>query len=122
MHTKPHEERVELLVVERTLCLRSDRRDTPCILVIHPDLSVPNEGWKERTEAVAVLRPDGHEFEATAVISLSHVNIRGPDVSIDRIWRVAILFPNKTSEDVPAGSRILVSNEIRGALLPKTAA
>ena len=115
-------ERVALITVERTFCLRSDAHPERCLLVIHPDLSVPPAGWKERSETVAIVTPDGREFEATAHISLSHFNIRDPDVSIDQRWRVTVLFQGMTSDTVPDGSKILVSHETRNALLPKTVA
>ncbi|HYT58887.1 MAG TPA: hypothetical protein VEL06_01875, partial [Haliangiales bacterium] len=77
-------------------------------MIVHPDLSVPPAGWKERRETVAVLRPDGREFEATAQSSLSHFNIREPDVSIDRRWRVTILFQGMASGEVPDGSKMIL--------------
>ena len=104
---KKHMERVALITVESTFCLNNDRQDRPPILIIHPNLSVPIGGWKERTEPVTVLKPDGHEFEATAKISLSHFNIKNPDVSIDQRWRVTIIFLGKTSDDVPVGAQAL---------------
>ena len=106
-------ERVALITVERTFCLRSDAHPERCVLVIHPDLSVPPAGWKERSETVAIVTLDGREFEAAAHISLSHFNIRDPDVESDRFV---------SGHDVPDGSKILVSHETRNALLPKTVA
>jgi hypothetical protein len=115
-------ERVALITVQRTSCLRSDTHPERSILIVEPSLSVPPDGWKERTETVAVLTPDGREFEATAQISLSHLNISDPDVSIDQRWRVTILFQGITSDDVPDGSKIFVTHETRDSLLPKTVA
>jgi hypothetical protein len=111
-------ERVALITVETTFCLRSETYPERCILIVHPDLSVPPTGWKERSETVTVVTPDGREFEATAQISLSHFNIRDPAASIDRRWRVTISFKDITSDNVPDGSQILVSRETREALLP----
>jgi len=107
--------RIELLTVEDAFPLSNGRGMS--MLIITPDFSVPKAGWKERMEAVTIVKPDGGEIEATATISLSHFNIRDPDVSIDRRWRVTILFANRTKEDVPAGSRIFVSRETGNALL-----
>jgi len=117
-------ERVALITVERTFCLPSDRHPERCILIVHPDLSVPPAGSKERSETVAVLTPDGREFEATAQISLSHLNIKMEhrDLTVDQRWRVTISFQGMTRDDVPDGSKILVSQETRDALLPKTVA
>jgi hypothetical protein len=112
-------ERVPLITVERTFCLRSGTHPERCVLILHPDISVPPGGWKERTETVVILSPDGREHEAPAQISLSHFNIRDPHASIDRRWRVTISFQGITSDDVPNGSKILLSHETRDALLPK---
>ena len=100
----------------------SDAHPERSVLIVEPRLSVPPGGWKERTETVVILRPDGSELESTAQISLSHLNIRDPHVSIDQSWRVTISFQGMTSDDVPDGSKILVSRETRDALLPKTVA
>ncbi len=118
-------ERVPLLTVERTSCLRSEAHPERGVLVIEPRLTVPRDGWKDRAEPVSVLRPDGREFEATAQISLSHLNIRmseRSEASMDDIWRVSVWFYGLTSDDVPDGSKILVSHETRDALLSRDVA
>jgi hypothetical protein len=118
-------ERVALITVERTFCLRSDIHPERCVLIIHPDLSVPPAGWKERSETVAILTPDGREFEAAAQISLSHINFKMSErhlTTMDQRWRVTISFQGMTTDAVPDGSKILVSHETRDALLPKTVA
>jgi len=111
-------ERVPLITVETTFWLQSEAHAERSILIVHPDLSVPPHGWKERAETVRILRPDGRECEALAQISLSHFNIRDPKASIDRRWRVTVSFRSLTKDDVPDGSQILVSHETRDALLP----
>ena len=118
-------ERVALITAERTFCLRSDLHPERCVLIVHPDLSIPPGGWKDRTEAVTVVRPDGREFEASAQISLSHINFKMSErhlTTADQRWRVTVLFQGLTTDDVPDGSKILVSPETRDALLPKTVA
>jgi hypothetical protein len=118
-------ERVPLLTVETTFCLCTELPPERRILIVHPDLSVPPKGWKERTETVTVLRPDGREFEAAAMISLSHINFKMSErhlTTMDQRWRVTVLFHGLTTDDVPDGSKILVSRETRDALLPKTVA
>jgi len=116
-------ERVALITVERTFCLGSDSHPERRVLIIHPDLTVPPAGWKERSETVAIVTPDGREFEAVAQISLSHFNFKMSErhlTTLDQRWRVTISFQGMTSEAVPDGSKILVSHETRDALLPKT--
>lgn len=113
-------ERVPLITVERTFCLRSELHPERCVLIVDPRLSVPPNGWRERTETVLVLKPDGRDFEATAQISLSHLNVKMSerDLSMDQRWRVTISFQGLTSDDVPDGSKIFVSHETKDALLP----
>jgi hypothetical protein len=114
-------EGVPLITVERTVRLSSEAHPERGVLIIHPDLSVPSEGWREITETVTIARPDGRDFEAPAQISLCHVNISNPEASMDQRWRVTVLFQGLTSDDVPDGSKIFVSHETRNALLPNNA-
>ena len=59
-----------------------------------------------------------------AKFSLSHFNIKMPEREFTKYepWRVTILFEGLTSDDVPNGSRIFVSREIKDALFPKSMA
>ncbi|MDR3404341.1 MAG: hypothetical protein P4L99_17715 [Chthoniobacter sp.] len=111
-------ERVELLIVEHTYQIR------PGMLLISPALPVPwdnkGHGWRNRTEQVGVVRPDGRELEATAQINMTHLNIRDPNVPAQARWVVTMWLTDRTSEDVPVGSKMLVSPEVRNALFPKT--
>jgi hypothetical protein len=88
-------------------------------VVLCPDLSVPNGRWKARTDKVTVVRPDGQQFETTAEFNLSHLNISDPSVSIDRRWRVILSLPGRTKGELPVGTKVLVSQEMRDALFPK---
>jgi hypothetical protein len=103
---------VELLTVED--CFLIEGRG----VIVLPDFSVP-DGWKNRTEMVAVTTPDGHQYEAPAQFSMSHFKPLDPKAPIDRRWRVVVLLPNRKKEELPAGSRILVSQEVRDAILPR---
>src|SRR5882724_8883291 len=112
-------ERFELLTVERRIWLK---RPGLQMLVIHPSFPLPkgwNErGWQKRSETVLVRRPDGSEIEASAEINMTHRSIRGP-APIEEIWRITMWLTDKTDEEVPDGSKILVSREVRDAILPK---
>jgi|ERR1043165_5653757 hypothetical protein len=116
-------ERVELLTVEDAFWLG---RKGVAMLILHPDFSVPpgweQRGWSQRTEPVVVVKPDGQKIEATAQINMTHLNIPDPGVSIDRRWRLTVWLTDRTKEDVPVGSRILVSQEIRDTILPHNVA
>src|SRR3954470_6250307 len=85
-------------------------------VVLRPDLSVPNGRWKARSDMVIVVRPDGEQFETTAEFNLSHFNFSDPTVSIDQRWRVVLSLPGRTRSELPHGTRILVSQEMRDAL------
>ena len=103
-------ERVELLTVEDSFQLGG-------FVVLRPDFSVPNGHWTTRTEPVLVVKPSGEKAEAAAQFNLSHFNISDPSVSIDRRWRVVLSFPGCTKDQVPLGSKILVSQEMRDVLV-----
>lgn len=102
--------RVELFTVEDSFNIGRG------VVVVTPDFSVP-DGWKDRIDSVTVVKPDGERYEATAQFSMSHTLIRDAQVSSDRRWRVVVLLPDRTRDDVPSGSRILVSPEVKAAIL-----
>ena len=108
--------RVELLTVEHTYQIK------PEMLILSPAFPVPGRSWSARTERVGVVRPDGREMEATAQISMTHLNIPDPSVPLEARWRVTMWLTDRTGEEVPVGSRILVSQELRDAILPNNAA
>jgi hypothetical protein len=53
---------------------------------------------------------------------MTHLNIRDPDVPIEERWRVTMWLTDRSAEDVPVGSKILVSREVRDAILPENVA
>lgn len=109
-------DRLELLTVE-------DRFQSKHFgLVLVPDFAVPPGPWKNLSDVVIVLRPDGFEFEETAEFNLGHFNIRDPKISIDERWRIVVSLPNGKKKDVPVGSKILVSRETENAVLVGNAA
>ena len=92
-------------------------------LLVVPDFSVP-DGWKVRSETVTIVLPDGRRREAKASLTVTHVNV--PHVNIadeaawaDRRWRLMVSFPALTKEDVPIGSRVMVSAPLRAAIQRK---
>jgi hypothetical protein len=106
---------IELLTVEDSFQI------TGRGVIVIPDFSVPN-GWKNRTESVTVAKPDGLELEAKAQFNMAHFNIPDPQVSIDRRWRIVVMLVDRSKDEVPVGSRILVSPEVREAILPRNTA
>ena len=91
-------------------------------LVLAPDFSVPNGRWSEQSHSVIVEVPDGQRFEAKARFGLSHFNIRDPEVSMDRRWRVTVTMPEARKEQVPIGSRVFTESTVVAALHPKNKA
>ena len=114
-------ERVELLTVEGTLELRPKAQ----MLIIYPRLRAPKDwdkrGWGERTEPVVVIRPDGSEIEATAQFKTTVASCRA-FVPIEERMFVTMWLTDRTAEEVPDGSRILVLREVRDAILPENVA
>jgi hypothetical protein len=102
---------VELLTVEDTFQIGGFG------LVLGPNFSVPNGRWAECSGPALVVRPNGERLEVTARFGLSHFNISDPTVSIDRRWRVVVSLPDCTKDQVPIGTKILVSQEVRDAIL-----
>jgi hypothetical protein len=88
-------------------------------LVVLPDFSVPN-GWKDQVETVVVEKPGGQKSELVARFNLTHFNLSfpltDPRGSIDRRWRVIVMLPKVTKADLPIGSKIFVSRELRDKL------
>ena len=114
-------ERVELLTVEGTWELRPKAQ----MLIIYPRIRAPRDwgkrGWGERTEPVIVIRPDGSEIEATAQLNTTVTSSREIVPIEERMW-VTMWLTDRTAEEVPDGSRILVSREVRDAILPQNVA
>jgi hypothetical protein len=115
-------ERVELLTVSDTSWLPAKNTQ---LLILRPNFPC-SEGWRrqgqlERIENVTIVRPDGHQIEATAHISTSHVNIADPYAPIEERWRITVWFTDRPKDDVPIGSKILVSQEVRDAILTHSA-
>jgi hypothetical protein len=103
--------RIELLAIEDCVQIAGH-----AVFVI-PNFSV-SAGWKNRTETVAVTKPDGQRYEAKAQFNLTHFNISDPKASIDNCRRIDVCFPETKKEELPAGSRIFVLEEIGSVILP----
>jgi hypothetical protein len=91
-------------------------------LILHPNFSVPldweQNAWSQRTEPVVVAKPNGQQIEAPLRSTWEHFRISDPSVSIDKRWRLTLWLTDRTKEEIPVGSRILVSPEDRNAILP----
>ncbi len=108
-------ERCILLTVENTFWITQNGRT---LLIIHPNFSVPTGAkgrWKHITESVLILRPDGSEIPATAEVNMWHLNIADPEATIDARWRVGLHLTDVKKDDVPVGSKIVVSRNLADA-------
>lgn len=101
---------VELLIVEDCFSIRERG------IVLIPDFPVP-DGWQDRIETVTVVKPGGERYETSARLDLTHFNIADPEVPFGRRWRVVVILPDRAQADVPTGSAILGSPDLRTALL-----
>jgi hypothetical protein len=83
-------------------------------LVVTPDFAPP-VGWKARSEPAVVVTPDGESREMTACLEVWHFEIRDP-ARADKRWRLVLLFPAAGNEDVPLGSKVMVSQQLKAAV------
>jgi hypothetical protein len=112
----------ELMTVESTLFLSKPGLQmlvlTPC-LKVSMDQDAPK--WVQRQERVTVMRPDGSRISATAQINTIHANIADPHAPIQDRWPIRVWLTDRTEEDVPVGSKILVDPAVRAAILGEDA-
>ncbi len=104
-------QRVELLTVVDTFQLNHIG------LTLMPDFAVPNGTWKNRSEPVTVITPNGQELEAAAQFNMTHFNIRDPNAPVERRWRVVVSITSLHKHQVPIGSKVMVSSEVKNAVL-----
>lgn len=86
-------------------------------VVVLPDFMPPAGGWKTCSQTVSVVTPDGQRREATARLAVWHFNIRDPEASMEKRWRLVVSFPGMSKEDLPIGSKIMVPQLLKAAML-----
>lgn len=116
---------VELFTVEDAILLGGNKG--PGMLMLQPTFPKP-QGWRHSVhtpEPVLIIRPNGQQTHATAHIGLSYpqqYSGRNPVVSVDRELRITIWFSDLSEYDVPVGSKIMISQELRDAIVSNRAA
>jgi hypothetical protein len=86
-------------------------------LTLVPDFPVPHyDKWNNFNTQVLVITPNGEQKEFQANFQRWHFNFRGPGVDISRCWRIVVSLPNASKEDVPVGSGIWVTHDIKQSL------
>jgi hypothetical protein len=99
------EQLVQLLEVEDQFDLKDDG------IVLAPDFALPSgRGWENYTFLVTVAREGGLSRKLRAVASPVHLLVRDPSV-VRKGWRLTIVLPDATKNDVPTGSRVFCSVE-----------
>ena len=102
---------VELMQVQERFALKRDG------LTLVPDFPVlHHDKWNNFNTQVLVITPNGEQKEFQAKFQRWHFNFRGPGVDISRCWRIVVSLPNASKEDVPVGSGIWVTHDIKQAL------
>jgi hypothetical protein len=103
-------ELIELLTVEDSFDIAGHG------VVMIPDFPIPDVPWKNRTKPVVIVRPNGSQFQATARIDLTHMNLADPHAAPEQRWRIVVSLPQYTKADVPPGSKIFVMPRLQEAL------
>jgi hypothetical protein len=84
-------------------------------LILLPDFDVP-DGWRERSDTVRVVTPDGEQREFLAHFSIVHFNTNDPNVDSKGRWRVSVSLPTASKSTVPIGSKVLCEGRLKAAL------
>ena len=106
----------ELLKVEEHFLLQNIG------LIVTPDFSVPEiEKWNDFKTEARVVYPEGVESIQKAYARIWHFNIRDPEVSINKRWRVVLSFPDSDKQQIPIGSLIFVSEDVYSSIRGKHA-
>jgi len=85
-------------------------------LVLLPDFSVPEEGWKPVSVEATIVTPDGERRVASLRLHVANFNIPDPTVPSERRRRILATFCDLNREDVPVGSRVFVDLDTAAAL------
>lgn len=91
-------------------------------LTVAPDFSVPEIGkWNDFETEARIVCPEGEESIQKAHVGTWHFNIRDPEVSIDKRWRVVLSFPDSDKKQIPIGSVVFVSEDAFSSIRGKHA-
>lgn len=85
-------------------------------LVVVPDFASSTSKWRGGSETATIEKPDGTSVLARLNLYVAHFNIPDPAASLENRWRIVPTFPDLGREDVPIGSRILVSKTVVKAI------
>ncbi|MEM9567826.1 MAG: hypothetical protein AAF974_05915 [Cyanobacteria bacterium P01_E01_bin.34] len=101
---------VELLTVE-------DRFQLSHLgLTVVPHLPRPKKPWPSFEATGSLLKPDGSDETLLLRFTVSHFNTADPQIPVEQCWQVAVSLPELQKDDVPVGSHLLVSEDVRNRL------
>ena len=81
-------------------------------LVVVPDFTSTTSEWHGGGEMATIERPDGSSLVSRLTLYTTHFNIPDPTTPSERRWRIVPTFRDLHKEDVPIGSRVLVSKAV----------
>jgi hypothetical protein len=87
-------------------------------VVVTPHLALPPGGWKASSHTVLIATPDGTSREVGAHLEVWHLNIGDPAVAEEKRWPLVLRFPAMTKDEVPIGSRIMISQWLLDQIQP----
>ena len=109
-------EKVELMSIQDTFYIKSIG------LVLVPSFELPKNGnWVNIREEVTIKTPNGKEMNVEAQFSLSHLNIKDPEVNVSKRWPVILSLLGVEKQDIPLGSTVYVNTSTKSALLASNA-
>jgi hypothetical protein len=85
-------------------------------LVVVPDFASTASEWRGGSENATIERPDGSSLVSRLNLYIAHFNIPDPAVPLENRWRIVPTFPDLGKDDVPVGSRVLVSKAVADAI------
>ncbi|WP_157082253.1 hypothetical protein [Sphingomonas pruni] len=85
-------------------------------LVVVPDFASTASEWRGGAEMATIQRPDGSSLVSRLNLYTAHFNIPDPTAPLESRWRIVPTFPELKADDVPIGSRVLVSKVVVDAI------
>ena len=86
-------------------------------LTLVPDFPAPqHDNWNDFDRQILVVTLNGEQKEFQANFQIMHFNFRDPGVDISRRWRIVVSLPYASKEDVPVGSKVWGTRDIKQSL------
>jgi hypothetical protein len=94
----------------------TDTFDMPSVggLVLHPSPEMPRGGFTARHCDATLQLPDGTTYDRVLRLTPTHFKL----LSGGNKWSVVVSLDGARKEEVPVGTRVLVSEELASELVP----